>query len=32
MSMMTCLAVDMDLHNGEPEKGPPTFHDKLNNT
>ena len=29
MSMMTCLAVDMDLHDGHPEWGPPTFHDGL---
>lgn len=28
MAMMTCLAVDMDLHNGTPEFGPPTFHEK----
>lgn len=27
MSLMTSLAVDLDLHNGEPQFGPPTFHD-----
>jgi len=27
MAMMTCLAIDMDLHDGEPHFGPPTFHD-----
>lgn len=30
MAMMTCLAVDMDLHDGEPKFGPPTFHDGCN--
>lgn len=30
LSMMTCLAIDMDLNDGEPKKGPPTFHDGLN--
>jgi hypothetical protein len=29
MAMMTCLAVDMDLHDGSPEFGPPTFHDSI---
>ncbi len=28
-AMMTCLAIDMDHHNGEPVKGPPTFHDHI---
>lgn len=28
LSMMTCLAIDIDL-NGEPKYGPPTFHDAL---
>jgi hypothetical protein len=28
MAMMTCLAVDIDLH-GEPKYGPPTFHDGM---
>jgi hypothetical protein len=31
MSMMTCLAIDMDNHNGTPAKGPKTFHDGLSN-
>lgn len=29
ISMMTCLCVDMDLHEGEPQSGPPCFHDSL---
>ena len=29
MAMMTCLAVDMDLHGGDTHYGPPTFHDGL---
>lgn len=29
MVMLTCLCIDMDMHNGEPAYGPPTFHDKL---
>lgn len=29
MALMTCIAVDSDLH-GEPKYGPPTFHDALN--
>lgn len=29
MSLMTCLAIDMDLHNGEPAFGPATFHDSM---
>lgn len=28
MALMTCLAVDMDLHDGEPKYGPATFHEK----
>lgn len=28
-AMMTCLAIDMDHHNGSPAKGPPTFHDYI---
>jgi len=28
LAMMTCLAIDSDLH-GEPKYGPPTFHDAL---
>ena len=27
MAMLTMLAIDMDLHDGEPKYGPPTFHD-----
>lgn len=27
MALMTCLAVDMDLHDGDPQYGPQTFHD-----
>ena len=27
MALMTSLAVDLDLHNGVPQFGPPTFHD-----
>lgn len=27
MAMMTCLSIDMDLHEGEIKFGPPTFHD-----
>jgi hypothetical protein len=30
LSLMTCLAIDVDL-NGEPKFGPPTFHDSLDN-
>lgn len=29
MALMTCLAVDMDLHGDTPKWGPPTFHDSL---
>jgi choline transporter-like protein 2/4/5 len=29
LAMLTCVAIDMDLNNGEPVKGPPTFHSKL---
>lgn len=28
-ALMTCLAIDMDHHNGVPAKGPPTFHDYI---
>lgn len=28
MAILTCLALDMDLHGGVPIKGPPTFHDE----
>lgn len=27
MAILTSLALDMDLHDGEPKFGPPTFHD-----
>jgi choline transporter-like protein 2/4/5 len=27
MSLMTCLAVDLDVHDGTPAYGPQTFHD-----
>lgn len=30
MALMTSLAIDMDLHGGKPEWGPPTFHDGIN--
>lgn len=26
---LMCLAIDMDLNNGSPQYGPPTFHEKL---
>jgi len=26
---LMCFAVDMDLNNGSPQYGPPTFHEKL---
>ena len=29
LSLMTCLAIDMDLNDGTPVKGPPTFHDSI---
>jgi choline transporter-like protein 2/4/5 len=29
MSLMTCLAIDMDLHGGVPKFGPKTFHDSV---
>lgn len=29
LALMTCLAVDMDQHDGTPEYGPATFHDKI---
>lgn len=31
MALMTCLAVDLDLHDGQPAFGPPTFHDGISN-
>lgn len=27
MALMTCLAIDMDMNDGSPKYGPPTFHD-----
>lgn len=29
LSLMTCLAIDSDLHDGVPVYGPPTFHDSF---
>lgn len=29
LSLMTCLAIDMDLNGGEHKFGPPTFHDSV---
>lgn len=29
MSMMTSLAIDMDMNNGQPIYGPPTFHESV---
>lgn len=29
LALMTCLCVDMDLHDGEPKYGPATFHDNI---
>ena len=29
LALMTCLAIDMDLHDGHPAFGPPTFHDSI---
>jgi solute carrier family 44 (choline transporter-like protein), member 2/4/5 len=29
LALMTCLCVDMDLHDGEPKYGPATFHDSI---
>jgi len=29
MALMTCLAIDLDLNDGTPQFGPPTFHDRL---
>lgn len=28
MALMTCLAIDMDMNDGTPKFGPPTFHDR----
>lgn len=27
IAMLTCLSIDMELHDGTPKFGPPTFHD-----
>ena len=29
MALMTCLAIDMDMNDGHPLFGPPTFHDSM---
>ena len=29
MALMTCLAIDMDMNDGHPMFGPPTFHDSV---
>lgn len=29
-TLMMCLAVDMDLHDGKPEYGPVSFHEAIN--
>jgi hypothetical protein len=29
MALMTCLAIDMDMNDGHPMYGPPTFHDSV---
>lgn len=29
LAMMTCLAIDMDLHDNVPQYGPPTFHENV---
>jgi len=29
LALMTCLSVDMDLHDGVPKYGPATFHDSI---
>lgn len=29
LTLMTCLAIDMDLNNGTPKYGPETFHDNM---
>jgi len=31
MALMTCICVDLDLNDGAPKYGPPTFHDSLQN-
>ena len=28
-ALMTCLAIDMDMNDGHPAFGPPTFHDSI---
>ena len=30
LGMLTCLSIDLDLNDGSPSKGPPTFHDSCN--
>lgn len=30
LSMLTCLSIDLDLNDGQPAKGPKTFHDGVN--
>jgi hypothetical protein len=27
LALVTCLCIDLDLHDGEAKFGPPTFHD-----
>ena len=29
LALMTCLAIDMDMNDGSPKYGPPTFHDSV---
>ena len=29
LSLMTCMAIDMDMSGGAPRFGPPTFHDSI---
>ena len=29
LALMTCLAIDMDMNDGNPQFGPPTFHDSM---
>lgn len=31
LSMLTSHAIDLDINNGEPKYGPPTFYDKIAN-
>lgn len=30
ISVLHCMAIDMELHDGRPRYGPPTFHEKMN--